>query len=147
MLRKNGTNGKKMSWYLRICYMQIFKFVYFRTMGFWKWITILYALYNNKQCSYHCFVKLEQIYRIADKWSNAVPSSSWSVTIAPLSIRMSAISSLEFSTAQSSGVLPPLFCEETFGDVSRTNEECWFSEHDTQKTCTIIYSQYTQYNI
>ena len=43
---ENGTNGKRMSCSLLIGHMQIFKLIYFRTMGLWIWITFFwYALY------------------------------------------------------------------------------------------------------
>ena len=38
---KKGTNGKRMSCSLLICYMQIFKSIDFRTMGLWKLITFI----------------------------------------------------------------------------------------------------------
>ena len=44
----NGTNGKRMSCSLLTCHMQIFRSIYFRTMGLWIWITFfLYALYSQ----------------------------------------------------------------------------------------------------
>ena len=36
---KKGTSGKKRSWSLHTCHMQIFKSIDFRTMGLWKWMT------------------------------------------------------------------------------------------------------------
>ena len=39
---KKGTNGKRMSYSLLICHMQIFKSIDFRTIGLWIWITFFF---------------------------------------------------------------------------------------------------------
>ena len=46
---KKGTNEKRMSCSLLVCYMRILKLIDFRTMGLWKWITyfLIRTLYSD----------------------------------------------------------------------------------------------------